>query len=1075
MLKAINLKKTYKPKKGQEVKALDDVSIEFEEKGLVFILGKSGSGKSTLLNVLGGLDTYDEGIIEVKGKSSKDFSQSDFDSYRNTFIGFIFQDYNILDGYTVEKNIGLALELQGKKADKKAIEELMDKVDLKGYGKRKPNTLSGGQKQRVAIARALIKNPEIIMADEPTGALDSNTGKQVFDTLKKLSQEKLIIVVSHDREFAELYGDRVIELADGKIISDIYKYKTAPKVTDGLEIVDDKVLTIKKGTVLDSTKLNEINEFLKSKNEDIIISTDKDANVKFKSFARIDDEGNKESFKETEDSDLELKEYDPKQFKLIRSKLPFKDSFKMGASGLNSKKFRLFLTILLSSIAFALFGLADTMASYNKVSNTIKSISDSPEIKVATFQKEVEMQGGSSKYWTSTKMNDQDVKALEDNLGKAGKILPVYMFPNWDSVYLSENFYTNEYSMEDKYTFGRYIYGFTEAKDISMVEDFCVEKGSAKIIGRYPSSDDEIMISGYIADSFVEFGYKTSDASHSNNNVSNISNREELLGKTINCINRNFKIVGIFNTGFDASKYSELNNRTGYTMKTTLLDAQFKDSVQYGADGLAFLNNGFYSRNLEGNSKTYIEYNVYGNDVWFNGVDKYRGYDNNVFFDKNKTSLSGNEALISYDKLVFNVEDIASKYNISQNSLRYYELKNNYNSVLYDHLNYYLEDNKTSYPELYSYYSLHGNSSFELLDAYAFVDYNLDLNISKSKWSNISSHSDINGNETLKSEFESLLNDAFSDFPASFQMDMYAFEQIGMTEIENYYNEYKTRTGNDKTLDDFFKNIDYYQEEEFFAVKTKYCIQYAASKLNIVNEEMKLHGDFDRKYDIRVVGVVVSNNYIIISDQIYEDALQYGNTEQNNPYKYCIFKFDGQTDISKAVKLSYNDKSFTTSNGQRQAYRLRNSVMSNFDFVNDLVEILAGVFLYVGIGFAVFAALLLMNFISISISYKKREIGILRAIGARGFDVFKIFFNEALIIAIINFVIAIVLAFLVCMLLNNVVRSNTGLQMTLLNIGLRQVGLMLAISILVAALSSAIPVSRVAHKKPIDAIRNSNN
>lgn len=189
MLKAINLKKTYKPKKGQEVKALDDVSIEFEEKGLVFILGKSGSGKSTLLNVLGGLDTYDEGIIEVKGKSSKDFSQSDFDSYRNTFIGFIFQDYNILDGYTVEKNIGLALELQGKKADKKAIEELMDKVDLKGYGKRKPNTLSGGQKQRVAIARALIKNPEIIMADEPTGALDSNTGKQVFDTLKKLSQE----------------------------------------------------------------------------------------------------------------------------------------------------------------------------------------------------------------------------------------------------------------------------------------------------------------------------------------------------------------------------------------------------------------------------------------------------------------------------------------------------------------------------------------------------------------------------------------------------------------------------------------------------------------------------------------------------------------------------------------------------------------------------------------------------------------------------------------------------------------------------------------------------------------------
>lgn len=184
MLEIRHVTKTYRPKKGVPVKALDDVSVSFPDRGMVFILGKSGSGKSTLLNVLGGLDRADEGEFVIKGKSSKDFSQSDFDSYRNTFIGFIFQEYNILSEFTVGANIALAMELQGKKADNESLNKLLDDVDLNGYGSRKPNELSGGQKQRVAIARALIKNPEMIMADEPTGALDSKTGKQVFDTLK---------------------------------------------------------------------------------------------------------------------------------------------------------------------------------------------------------------------------------------------------------------------------------------------------------------------------------------------------------------------------------------------------------------------------------------------------------------------------------------------------------------------------------------------------------------------------------------------------------------------------------------------------------------------------------------------------------------------------------------------------------------------------------------------------------------------------------------------------------------------------------------------------------------------------
>ncbi len=203
------------------VKALDDISLKFPKTGMVFILGKSGSGKSTLLNVLGGLDSFDSGEFYVKGTPVHNFKQNKFDGYRNTYVGFIFQEYNILDEFTVGQNIALAMQLQNQKPTSETINKILADVDLDGLGDRKPNELSGGQKQRVAIARALIKNPQIIMADEPTGALDSKTGIQIFDVLKSLSKDRLVIIVSHDREFSEKYADRIIEIKDGQVLSDV--------------------------------------------------------------------------------------------------------------------------------------------------------------------------------------------------------------------------------------------------------------------------------------------------------------------------------------------------------------------------------------------------------------------------------------------------------------------------------------------------------------------------------------------------------------------------------------------------------------------------------------------------------------------------------------------------------------------------------------------------------------------------------------------------------------------------------------------------------------------------------------
>ena len=263
MLEVKNLTKIYAPKGGAQVRALDGVSLRFADRGMVFLLGKSGSGKSTLLNVCGGLDAPDSGEIIIMGRSSRDFSQSDFDSYRNTFVGFVFQEYNILEEFSVADNIAIALELQGRGRDRALVDDILAKVELTNFARRKPNTLSGGQKQRVAIARALVKDPQIILADEPTGALDSETGRQILETLKILSRDKLVIVVSHDREFAEYYGDRIIELKDGKVISDVTKVRAEAREQGNITF-SGGAITIKKGALLTCDDLRSINDYLAS-------------------------------------------------------------------------------------------------------------------------------------------------------------------------------------------------------------------------------------------------------------------------------------------------------------------------------------------------------------------------------------------------------------------------------------------------------------------------------------------------------------------------------------------------------------------------------------------------------------------------------------------------------------------------------------------------------------------------------------------------------------------------------------------------------------------------------------------
>ena len=221
MLKLENITKVYTTKKISQI-ALKGVSLTFRESEFVSILGPSGSGKTTLLNIIGGLDKYTNGDLIINNISTKKYSDKDWDTYRNHKIGFIFQNYNLIPHQTILANVEIALTLSGiskKERRKRSIKALTD-VGLKEHIKKKPNMLSGGQMQRVAIARALVNNPDIVLADEPTGALDTKTSIQIMDLLKKISKDKLVIMVTHNSELAEKYSNRIINIKDGEITRD---------------------------------------------------------------------------------------------------------------------------------------------------------------------------------------------------------------------------------------------------------------------------------------------------------------------------------------------------------------------------------------------------------------------------------------------------------------------------------------------------------------------------------------------------------------------------------------------------------------------------------------------------------------------------------------------------------------------------------------------------------------------------------------------------------------------------------------------------------------------------------------
>ncbi len=933
MLELKNVNKTYRPKKSAETKALVDVSITFPDKGLVFILGKSGCGKSTLLNVIGGLDKPDSGEISIMGRSSKDFSPTDFDSYRNTFVGFVFQEYNVLDEFTVEDNIAIATELQGKKRDRARISEILRQFELEGLERRKPNTLSGGQKQRVAIARALIKNPRIILADEPTGSLDSDTGKDVLGILKKLSEEKLVIVVSHDREFAETYADRIVEMKDGKVVAD---YPVSASV------------------------------------------------------ARASGEADT------------ARTYTDEEKKLIRSRLPFRHALRLGASGIRTKPVKLVFTVILTAIAFILFGVFSTLALYDKEAVTEKAITDRDisYLKYGKGYNEKEIIYGvqnsdepfvylrESEYVVPTGLTEEEYLGLAKKYPSAVAVI--------DMPIAVENLTTDTFFYSEKYS------GVAFAAD---------NGASLNILaGRIPENSGEALIPSFMFDA-VKIG-KLYGPGRALIKVDGYEDyvklpKQKLYGDL------EVSIVGVYESAPISNDYNALRTMAD---NGTLNYRDIDWNSEY-AEG--FYNYLFIHKDLVGDFYSeYKDWNSYNGDEASDAnyflrslltVKLVYGDGENDSYDLNEIcpypNNIGAETLPVYDVTGTRQLDELGSGEIALPGVYYARVLYEY---LFDALN-------------------------EIMSLGAFSQY----------YGYFEQAINERGAEAVYEEFEEVAD----------KLDMlYRNTEAGLTVTE--------ARGILKAASDYFA--------QYSLPLPRFTMTSFAT---------------GETYEVKVAGVFLVNYRRLaayVSNDIFKDILTRAD-EFNIAYGYeTEYKAADNADIT-AVFIPKSEylpalgelvaSVYVTDSGDDSTNMIFCALITEIIGVNEAIAMIFKVVLGLWLGLSVFAILLMFSLVSASITAKKKDIGILRALGARGTDVFAVFLVEALIIAVVCFVVAGISCAFVCPAVSEMFVTTNLLQISLLVFGIENAAILAALAVGTAVLATLVPVLIYVKKPPVDSIR----
>ena len=479
MIKVDNLTKIYKSKNRTNCTALDGVSFTLPDNGMVFVLGKSGSGKSTLLNLLGGLDGFEGGEIYFEDEQLSKFTKYDFYDYRCRHIGFVFQDFHLLEELTVEQNIALVLDLES--ADHgDLIPNALAKVGLEDYGSRYPRELSGGQKQRVAMARAIVKNPEVILCDEPTGNLDADNSRQILNLLKEFSKTKLIIIVSHNVPDAENYADRILELRDGKIIRDDVR---RDGYSNKFDINEEGTLILPYNKTLSTEQIDGMVEGIRSGDVKKVVQNDD-------GFRKVDD-----------------LEFRGRPYARRNSGMSFKKRLELTGTMMRGKFNRFLIAAITTTLIVSCFSVFQSFLNYNINGSLSRSMIANGE-PVMAYQKATTL-GGTNVLDTSRliHINQEDINAFRNtSYGNGMYLLYDHTLPASASANTigSKVWKDPKDNMKDFYI--QETYGVLQC-DLDLLKDvFGADIESRVVAGDLSCPNNGIIITDYVADSILQRG-----------------------------------------------------------------------------------------------------------------------------------------------------------------------------------------------------------------------------------------------------------------------------------------------------------------------------------------------------------------------------------------------------------------------------------------------------------------------------------------------------------------------------------------------------------------------------------------
>lgn len=877
MIEITGLTKIYRSKR-QKTIALNDINLTLPDKGMVFLLGKSGCGKTTLLNMLGAMDTFDDGEIFVEGRALSSLSLAERDAYRNTYVGFVFQEYNLIEDFDVWQNIAVAQELQRIEPSSEKISEILIRLGLQGLEKRRTDELSGGQRQRVAIARALIKDPHLLLCDEPTGALDSEAGESIMNLLKQISRDRLVVIVSHDRDFAERFGDSIVELKDGKVVSD-----SLP-----------------------------------------VCSSDEEDKLSL-TFARL---------------------------KTGRA-------FSMGVRTALKKPIRMSLSVLLLALTTFVLSLAIIVAGFNfdlSVARTI--VNNGREYNVLQLRyfkgdgDDVAFPGRKVSFNADEKMID-DFAELS-GLPAVGKVSAGLQGECFAPSLTNYKGWQRDNAYPDIFTncakFGGYV-----AIDENVCRNFGFE-----LVGRLPEKYDEIVITQYSLRSFITYGY-----SDRQGNTAEISSAEDMLGKSI--------VTG--NIYYDG----EVTLKNSYTVCGVItnldIDIELFKSRYKNAD---FDGGSMLEENIE-REVLFLRDN-YLNNVCFVSDQRLKDLAaENADYSRTTGLLKSGALLGRKDPLPDNVfiADGTYNYNNLIDSVRICA-EEDISDIGLD-IEY--SDNEKTLKD--------GRAALSLHELVILIDrYDVKL---------------------LAEDAEKFGCSTLSEY---LDKNLFTSENVGKILLEEYYSGVMP-------------------DEETF----KEDVNYVLSRL--LNRQSFVYGiDFSRLCYEDVAPVIAkyadditiyTGGYdTVVKNFLLGGVVFYKSEEVSENYEFhkgaiCMSASDAEEITYGAYGNCYNGIISPMPSSVNRVYSLWKSgnseeeglkyVMNAIesDVVNDYVSSTRGnavAFSVIGGIMGIMALLLIFNFITNSVSIRKKDISILRNLGAGRREVCKIFYMESVITAVISIVIA---------------------------------------------------------------------